>query len=165
MTYTSPYLVFGDRVMGKSPFMRATDEATISSITSSSPDFTGKDFTALPTECQDFISSVLTRNPRRRPSAVQCQRHRWLLGSGGAGARKGQGSPLARQGSFGSRQSSSPLTRQGSFGSAPLARQGSIGSPQGKRRSFSSSSEKSKSANSSPTRSPTRKHSAESTPR
>ncbi len=145
---------------GESPFLRESDEATISSITSSSPDFSGRDYSLLPVECQEFISATLTRNPRRRPSALQCQRHRWLLGSGGGGGspKKGQGSPLARQGSFGSRQSStSSLTRQGSFGSPSLPRQGSIGSPQGRRKSFTGSDRSKSSTNSSPMR----KHASE----
>lgn len=93
------------RLTGKSPFHRATEEAVISAITAGQVDLSGKDFTNLSTEAQDFVSACLAKNPRRRPAALQCQRHRWL--SGGRKPSVGQGSPLGRRGSFGS-----PTTRR-----------------------------------------------------
>lgn len=82
------------RVMGKSPFLRGSDEATHSAVTSSTPNLSGGQFSSLPPDCQEFITTCLTKNPRRRPTALQCQHHQWLLGGQG---RKGQGSPQEKQ--------------------------------------------------------------------
>lgn len=79
--------------MGKSPFLRGSDEATHSAVTSGTPDLSGDQFSSLPPSCQEFITTCLTKNPRRRPTALQCQRHQWLLGGQG----KGQGSPQEKQ--------------------------------------------------------------------
>ena len=99
------------RLTGRSPFHRPTEEAVISAITAGQMDLSSKDFTNLSAEAQDFVSACLAKNPRRRPAALQCQRHRWLSG-GSRRSSVGQSSPLGRRGSFGS-----PTRRRTSSGS------------------------------------------------
>ncbi len=115
------------RVTGESPFLRDSHEAMLSLLTSSSSssssslDLTGKLYSPLSPECRDFIALTLTRNPRRRLTAQQCQHHRWLLGSPQGKRRGSQGSPA--------------ITRKVS-----LERKGSLNSPSRNRKRSSDNS-------------------------
>lgn len=104
---------FPSRLAGKSPFQRATEEAVISAVTCGTADLSGNDFSNLSPESQDFVSTCLAKNPRRRPTALQCQRHRWLS-SGSRRSSLNQSSPLGRRGSFGSSPTSKRRLSSGS---------------------------------------------------
>ena len=73
---------FHFRVTGNSPFLKDTDENTISAITlASTQDISQKELLHFTADCKDFICvNTLSRNPRRRMAASQCLKHKWLLG-------------------------------------------------------------------------------------
>lgn len=108
--------ILNDRVTGQSPFLRDSDEATISAITSATTlDLSNKELVHFSSECKDLIcSNMLTRNPRRRMAAQQCLKHKWLLGGmpsykrttvcevpSPSRRRRSLGSPGKRRGSLG----------------------------------------------------------------
>ena len=125
------YLVFkcfNFRVAGQSPFLRDTDEATISAVTSSTAvDLSNKELAAFSAECKDFVcASALAKNPRRRMAAQQCLKHKWMLGSS-PGSRKsstGEYSPSGKRKSLGS-----PGKRKASLGGGAEAKTNSSQKP------------------------------------
>jgi len=65
---------------GFSPFMGETDGETFSNINSVNYDFEEPEFDNITSEAKDFISSLLTRRPHLRLTAVASLLHDWLQG-------------------------------------------------------------------------------------
>lgn len=65
-------------VFGKLPFAETTSSATTQAIISGRFSFPHKIFVSM--QCQDLITSLLTLDPKMRPSIYEVQSHPWVLG-------------------------------------------------------------------------------------
>ncbi|KDR08193.1 putative serine/threonine-protein kinase [Zootermopsis nevadensis] len=63
---------------GFSPFGGETDQETFCNISRAEVDFPEELFEDVSEDAQDFIGSLLVRDPRARPTAKDCLRHKWL---------------------------------------------------------------------------------------
>ena len=67
------------RLTGSSPFLGPTQDATVTNISSCHLDTDSAPYSTLSSHARDFIQyRALVRNPRRRLTAIQCQRHHWV---------------------------------------------------------------------------------------
>ncbi|XP_046993970.1 serine/threonine-protein kinase WNK4-like [Schistocerca americana] len=66
---------------GFSPFGGETDQETFCNISGAQLDFPEELFEDVSEAAQDFIRRLLVRDPRARPTAKECLRHRWFTGS------------------------------------------------------------------------------------
>lgn len=65
---------------GSPPFSGDDDDEIIQRIQSGEPPSFEEDaWTHMSTECKEFVSLLLTHNPRMRPSADKCLEHPWIL--------------------------------------------------------------------------------------
>ncbi|XP_063079862.1 myosin light chain kinase, smooth muscle [Engraulis encrasicolus] len=72
---------------GESPFQGSSDAETLALVTAAKWEFDEESFEDISSEAQEFISSLLNKNTRRRMSCKEALAHPWLV-SAGAGAAK-----------------------------------------------------------------------------
>jgi len=63
---------------GFSPFGGESDQETLRNITSAPLDFPSELFEGVSDDAKEFIKMCLNRNPSKRPSVEQCQKHSWI---------------------------------------------------------------------------------------
>lgn len=64
---------------GLSPFMGDNDMETMGNVTVAKYDYDDEAFDEISDEAKDFISKLLVKNIKLRPSATECMKHPWLV--------------------------------------------------------------------------------------
>lgn len=82
---------------GAPPFMGATDAEILHKIKLGHYAFTGPKWTDISQDAKDFISSLLSQDPQKRPTAADAMKHAWLQKASTPTPDSTEGSPFSNE--------------------------------------------------------------------